>query len=171
MKRLLLLRHAKSSWAAPGTDDHERPLNKRGEKSAERIGAWLREHRVTPGLVLCSTARRTRQTLDGLMPFHGATPPIELLPSLYLAGPPTILQAIREASDQATSILVIGHNPGFEQIASALARAGEPEAMARLAVKYPTGALADIRFTGNRWKAVAPGQGRLMAFVRPRDLD
>jgi len=171
MKRLLLLRHAKSSWAEPGTDDHERPLNKRSEKAAKRIGDWLRQHRVTPGLVLCSTARRTRQTLDALMPFAGAAPPVEMLPSLYLAGPPSILQAIRQAPDSAASVLVIGHNPGFEQLAHALAQAGEPEALERLALKYPTCALADIRFAAGKWKAVMPGQGKLAAFVRPRDLD
>lgn len=171
MKQLLLLRHAKSSWGDPGVDDHERALNRRGEKSADRMGAWLRAQRIAPDLVLCSTSRRTRQTLDALMPFHGATPPVELLPSLYLAGAPGILDRIRAAPDSVKCLLVIGHNPGFEQLAQSLAAEGEPDGLAKLAEKYPTGALADFRFTGTRWKTVGPGQGRLAAFIRPRDLD
>jgi phosphohistidine phosphatase len=171
MKRLLLLRHAKSSWGDPGVDDHERTLNRRGEKSADQIGQWLRSHHIAPDLVLCSTSRRTRQTLDALMPFDGATPTVELLPSLYLAGALAILDRIRAASDSVKCLLVIGHNPGFEQLAQSLAAEGEAEALARLAEKYPTGALADIRFGAARWKTISPGQGRLAAFIRPRDLD
>ena len=171
MKQLLLLRHAKSSWGDPGVDDHERPLNRRGENSADRMGAWLRTQRIAPELVLCSTSRRTRQTLDALMPFHGATPTVELLPALYLAGAPGILERVRAVPDSVTCLMMIGHNPGFEQLAQSLAAEGDSEALARLADKYPTGALADIRFTATRWKAVGPGQGRLAAFIRPRDLD
>jgi phosphohistidine phosphatase len=171
MKRLLLLRHAKSSWGDPGTDDHERPLNRRGEKSADRMGAWLRAQRIAPDLVLCSTSRRTRQTLDALMPFHGETPPVELLPALYLAGAPGILERVRAVADSVKCLMVIGHNPGFEQLAQSLAAEGEAEALAKLTEKYPTGALADLRFTVTRWKAVGPGQGGLAAFIRPRDLD
>jgi len=170
MKRLLLLRHAKSSWGEPGVDDHERPLNRRGETSARAMGAWLRKARIAPDLVLCSTSRRTRQTLDLLMPFHAATPTVELLPSLYLAGALTILDLIRGASDQVGCPMVVGHNPGFERLAQSLAAAGDAAALALLAEKYPTGALADIAFTAARWKAVGPGQGRLAAFIRPRDL-
>jgi phosphohistidine phosphatase len=171
MKRLLLLRHAKSSWDGPAGEDHERPLNRRGEKAAERIGAWLRERRITPDLVLCSTAKRTRQTLDGLMPFAGATPAVELLPSLYLAAPPAILERIRKVPDENDSVMVIGHNPGFEQLATLLAGDGEAVALAQLAKKFPTGTLADLRFDIKQWREVTPNEGRLAAFVRPRDLD
>jgi phosphohistidine phosphatase len=171
MKRLLLLRHAKSSRDDPALDDHERPLNKRGEKSARLIGDWLRERKIAPDLVLCSTAKRTRQTLDGLMPFAGTTPKVELLPGLYLAGAPAILQRLRKLGDDIACVMAIGHNPGFEQLAAGLAGDGEPNAMALLAMKYPTGALADLHFTVIKWSQIAVGEGRLAAFIRPRDLD
>jgi phosphohistidine phosphatase len=171
MKRLLLLRHAKSSRDDPTIDDHERPLNKRGEKSARAIGDWLRERKLTPDLVLCSTAKRTRQTLDGLMPFAGTTPQVELLPGLYLAGATAILQRVRKVAEDMGCVMAIGHNPGFEQLASSLAGEGDADALAALAMKYPTGALADFHFTVKKWSQIAPGSGRLAAFIRPRDLD
>ena len=171
MKRLLLLRHAKSSWEGPAGEDHERPLNRRGEKAAERVGAWLREHRITPDLVLCSSAKRTRQTLDALMPFAGATPAVELLPSLYLAGAPAILERIRKVADDNDALMVVGHNPGFEQLARQLAGGGDDGFMTHLATKFPAGAIADLRFNVKQWREVAPGEGRLAEFVRPRDLD
>lgn len=171
MKRLLLLRHAKSSLGEAGQQDHERTLNKRGERSAQRVGDWLRQRQITPDLVLCSTARRTRQTLDGIMPFAGATPSVELLPALYLAGAPTILERVRGAPDTATCMMVIGHNPGFEVLAGLLVDQGDATALLHLSEKFPTGALADIHFPADRWKAVGPHLGRLEAFIRPRDLD
>jgi len=171
MKRLLLLRHAKAVLGEDGQQDHERALNKRGERSARLIGEWLRQRGITPDLVLCSTARRTRQTLDGIMPFAGTMPSIELLPALYLAGASTILERIRGVPDSAACVMAIGHNPGFELLAGLLVGQGDPKALLQLGEKYPTGALSDIQFPADRWRSVGPRLGRLEAFIRPRDLD
>ena len=171
MKRLLLLRHAKSSWSQPDVDDHERPLNKRGEKAAKRIGRWLREEGVTPDLVLCSTARRTRQTLDLLLPFAGRPPTVEMAPGFYMAAAPSLLERLQAVAAGIGCVLAIGHNPGFEQLARLLVGKGDKAVLAQLAAKYPTGALADIRFDAPRWRTIGPRQGELAAFIRPKDLE
>jgi phosphohistidine phosphatase len=151
MKRLYLLRHAKSSWDDESLADHDRPLSSRGRDAADAIGRYLREHEIAPELVLCSSAARTRETLariglDG-----------EIDRDLYGASASALLARVRALPPSVGSVLLIGHNPGMHDLSLALT--GEP------ADKYPTGALAAIEL--GDWRA---GSGRMIAFVRPREL-
>src|SRR5690242_6514131 len=116
MRRLLLLRHAKSSWSDPGASDHERPLNRRGQEAAPRIGAYLARHRLIPDAVLCSTARRTRETWELVAAEAPAAPPPRFTEQLYDATPRTLLDVFRRADPAAESLLVVGHNPGLQEV-------------------------------------------------------
>jgi phosphohistidine phosphatase len=163
-RRLYLLRHAKSSWEDQRLADHDRPLAPRGERAATAIGRHLREQRIEPELVLCSTARRARETLEriGL-----AERPVRIERELYGADPATLLGRLQEIPAAVGSVMVIGHNPGLEQLALALARPGG--AVRELVVKFPTGALATLVFRSG-WNALDRGTADLIGFVRPRDL-
>src|SRR5258708_3490962 len=121
MKELLLLRHAKSSWAEPGRDDFERPLNRRGRRPAAQMGSWLTEQGLQPKLVLCSAARRTRETLDLLHDALGTRVPLHIEPGLYLADAPALLARVQHVDAAVPSVLVIAHNPGLQELACELA--------------------------------------------------
>jgi len=171
--RLLLLRHAKSDWSKTG-EDHERPLNARGRKTAPRMGAYLKDKGYFPKLVLCSTARRTRETLDLVRPYLEPEPKIRFSRSLYLAEWPALLGALRDVPRTCPTVLLVGHNPGLEQLAAALAREpetrDEQERMDRMAEKFSTCALAAFDFEARDWRSVGPGAGALVDYVRPKDL-
>jgi phosphohistidine phosphatase len=171
MKTLLLLRHAKSSWKDADLADHDRPLNARGRSAAPRMGGWLRENGLQPDRVLCSTARRAVETWSRLAPELGSDVALLLEPALYMAEPLALVETVRAQGADATRLLVIGHNPGLEAAARMLAGTGPARDLARMADRFPTAALAVVTFDGSDWSAVAPGQGRLHRFIRPRDLD
>ena len=171
VKMVLLLRHAKSAWGQPGLDDHERPLNRRGERAAEAMADHIVRNAPRPDLILCSTAVRTRQTLAPLV--HRLTvpaPPIALERALYLASDDTLLERLRVLSEEIGTVLLIGHNEGIGELAEALAGHGAPAALASLQAKFPTGALAVLRAPDRPWRELAPGAAELLSFVRPRDL-
>jgi phosphohistidine phosphatase len=167
-RRLYLLRHAKSSWKDEGLADHDRPLARRGRRASKAIGRHLREQGVEPELVLCSTARRARETLEGLAPSFGRVA-IRLEPELYGAGPDELLARLHEIAPPIRSAMVIGHNPGLEQLALLLARRGST--VRELETKFPTGALATLAFRGHGWAALDRGTAELLEFIRPRDLE
>jgi phosphohistidine phosphatase len=171
--RLLLLRHAKSDWSGQA-DDHDRPLSARGRKAVPRIGLFMHRKDYEPALILCSTSSRTRETLDLLLPHIGAAAKIEYDRAFYLAEWPKLLGQIRAVSGDASPLLLIGHNPGIEQLAFALARQPQNEderkRVERLAEKFPTGALAVMDFELPDWSEVKPGTGKLVDYVRPKDL-
>ena len=173
MRRLLLLRHGKAEAAA--SDDTERALIARGEKDSARMGRFLRDDVYIPDMILCSTSTRTRQTLDHLLPELGASPRIEYSDALYLAEPETILALIRRVSDKIGALMIVGHNPGLEQCALALAAVPLEKKLRKrygtMEEKFPTCALAVIDFDVQRWSDVMPGSGDLDAFVRPKDLE
>lgn len=171
MPTLLLLRHAKSSWADPALDDHDRPLADRGREAARRIGDWMRAQQLQPDLVLCSTAARARETFDLLGPRLGTPPPLRTLRSLYLAEPERLLQIVRRTPADAGRLMLIGHNPGLQRFARHLAGHGRPRDLRRMARKFPTAALAVIAFAGADWPDVAPGAGTLEALVRSKQLE
>ena len=171
MKTLLLLRHAKSAWGQPGVDDHERPLNRRGERAAEAMAEHIVHNAPRPDLILCSTAVRTRQTLAPLVHrLANPAPPIALEKGLYLATEGELLVRLRAVTEGVGTVLLIGHNEGIGELASALAGDGEPNTLARLREKFPTGALATLRLGEAPWHDLAPGDAELLAFVRPRDI-
>jgi phosphohistidine phosphatase len=160
-KRLLLLRHAKSSWDDPALDDHDRPLAARGRKAAKLIGAYLRAEHVQICLVLCSSARRARETLDLI----AAPGEIQIERELYDASADQLLERLRRVPDEVAAVMLIGHNPAIQDLAVSLV-AGVSELATR---KFPTGALATLTLTGP-WRALEPRHAQLAAFVRPREL-
>jgi phosphohistidine phosphatase len=162
MKELLLLRHAKSSRDEPDLDDHERPLNERGERDAPRMGRWLRHQRILPDRIVSSTAVRARATAQKLAAACGYAGEIGLTPRLYLAEPDECLAVLREIPDRDGSVLLVGHNPCFEDLVERLV--GRPERM-------PTAALARIALPLGRWQdATLAVRGELLALWRPKEL-
>lgn len=161
VKRVWLLRHAKSSWDEPGLADHDRPLAPRGRKAARRIAAWAANNRVRPELVLCSTALRTRATLELVSGALGA-PPAQIEHVLYHASAEELVERLRAVQAGVGDLLVIGHNPGLHELACMLAPPG-PES-------FPTGALAELRLAIERWQDLRSGCGSLATLVLPRSL-
>ncbi len=173
--RLLLLRHAKSDWTNGGAiDDHARGLAPRGRKAAAAMARYLRTSGLEPDIVLCSTSVRTRETLKLIRPAFRNNPRIRFLRSLYLAEWKGLLTAIRKTPVGTGTVLLVGHNPGMEELALALARPPRTEDgrrhVRRLRKKFPTAALAVLDFDGTAWAGILPQRGRLSAFVRPKDL-
>lgn len=169
MLRLLLIRHAKAVPGEPAADDFERPLAARGHRDAKRLGEYLAEQNLQPTLVLCSAARRTRETLAGLLSGIAANCDARLLRSLYEEEWPAYLTALAEVEPEAGIVALIGHNPTVHELALTLA--GEVTAGCEtVRQRFPTGAMAAIEFPVATWRDLKPGSGRLTAFVQPRDL-
>jgi phosphohistidine phosphatase len=164
-KRLVLVRHAKSSWADAELADHDRPLNARGRAAAAVVGDHLRRADVRPDLVLCSSATRARQTLDRLQ--LAPETPVLIEDQLYGATAGELLARIHAVPDTVESLALIAHNPGIEDLARMLASTGSALAAAE---KFPTGAVAEFRIPIERWRDLAPGLARLQTWVVPRDL-
>ena len=164
VKRLHILRHAKSSWDDPDLADHERPLAPRGERAAVLIAEHVRRQGIVPELVLCSTALRARQTLAALLPVVAGDVEIRLEEALYGAGVEAVLGRLRAVDDVVGSVLVVGHNPMLHELALALT-AGEEELE-----RFPTGALASLTFATS-WADLAEGGAELDAIVLPSQLD
>jgi len=171
MLRLLLLRHAKSSWDDPGLGDHDRPLAARGRRAATAVGRHMAAHGLVPERVLCSGARRARDTLALVLPAMADSPEPRTRDVIYAGDAWAILDLIRGEGGAASPLLVVGHNPALQELALGLIvpEAAKP-ADDDLAAKFPTGALAVIDFAIAAWGALDWGTGRLAAFVRPRDL-
>lgn len=171
MRRLLLLRHAKAEQA--GKDDQARKLTEQGRKDAARIGAWLRKHYAID-LVLCSPAARTRETWQLVAEEIGGGLDAKFPKSLYLAPAAAMLSIMQGAAGEAHTVLIVGHNPGTEELAAALARVPQSKDELRwretMAEKFPTAALAVIEFHIDRWRDVTPHAGALAVFLRPKDL-
>jgi phosphohistidine phosphatase len=168
VKRVYLLRHAKSSWKDPDLADRERPLAPRGRRAAKAIAAYLSAHRIAPALVLCSPARRARQTLEHVAPGLGDAPEVRIEPGLYDDSERELLARLQEVPEDVPSVMLIGHNPAIERLALNLAAGGAQ--LADLAHKYPTGALATLEFRGS-WRELEPEGARLAGFIKPRDLE
>jgi phosphohistidine phosphatase len=166
VKRLLLIRHAKSSWDDPALSDHERPLAPRGTRAAERLRAHLEGSDLRPDLVLSSSSRRTRETLELLAPaFGNAERSIE--DGLYGADGTELLERLRGVPDDVSTVALIGHNPGIEDLVLELAEEGTD--LDRIREKFPTGALAVLGIDAP-WRDLATGSARLLSFVSPREL-
>ena len=168
---LALLRHAKSSWADPSKDDFSRELAPRGIAAAHGMGNRIGRYGPLPDLVLCSSAVRTRATLDLILPYLAASPPaLTFEDDLYLASARDLLGRVRSLSSRWPRVMVIGHNPGFHDFAQDLSGTGDAALRANLARKYPTAALAVLSFDADRWSTIEPAQGHLSAFVTPSSL-
>ena len=171
MRRLMLLRHAKSDWTAPGARDHERPLSARGREAAPKMGAYMARHALVPDLILASTAARVGETLKHVVPAFARAPKIVEDGRLYEAEADELLAVIKETPQAVHSLLLVGHNPGLAELASLLMASGDVETRQRLIEKFPTAALAVIDFALDDWGKLHPKAGRLDRFVVPRALD
>jgi phosphohistidine phosphatase len=168
MLTLSLFRHAKSSWADPSLEDSDRPLAPRGLKAAPMMGAFMAEQ-PHPDLVLCSPARRTRDTLALVADLIGK--PRTFFPaSLYLATPETLLASIGAAKEPVRHLMLVGHNPGLHVLATALIGPDESAAAKSLSAKFPTAGLAVITFQVETWRDIVPGAGQLSLFMTPKRL-
>jgi phosphohistidine phosphatase len=171
MKRLAILRHAKSSWDDPALDDFKRPLNDRGWKAARRLGRELTQRGMKFDLVLSSTAARTRETIDGVQQHYAFNAPITFEQQLYGASAETLLAMVRGLSEAVTMPLIVGHNPGLERLIGELTHDDSRGLRERLAGKFPTGALAMIELPAKRWAEVDPGSGEIVELILPKELD
>ncbi|MBS0470874.1 MAG: histidine phosphatase family protein [Proteobacteria bacterium] len=174
MKRLLLLRHAKTEPGGADLEDHNRALLPRGREDAPKLGRYIRDNGFVPDFILSSTARRTVETVDLVADALGGNSPVDFLERLYLAEPEAILDVVRDVADTFGTLLVVGHNPGLERLASGLAREPvkrrERDRFDLIEEKFPTAALAVLDFDVDHWRDILPGEGKLKDFVRPRDL-
>jgi phosphohistidine phosphatase len=171
MRRLLLLRHAKAERSQPGGRDHDRILAKRGRNDAVAVGGYLVRHKLVPDQALVSTSARTRETWD-LVATAFTRPPKPVFDGrIYEASPEAILNSIRETGTAGSTLLVVGHNPGMQQLAAMLIASGDVEARQRLLEDFPTSALALISFAAKSWDDLHPMGGRLEHFVTPQTLE
>lgn len=171
MMRLLLLRHAKSSWDVAGQADFDRALATRGRRAATMIGEHLSAHRLIPDRILCSAARRTRETLIGVLPMIATDVDIRITRDLYEVGPEVYLDTIAALGGGARTLLLIGHNPAVQETALELIGSGNPALIEEIAGKFPTAGLAVVDFDIHKWSELRPKTGRVVAFFRPRELE
>jgi phosphohistidine phosphatase len=169
MLTLYLFRHAKSAWDDPSLSDFDRPLAPRGERTAPAMAAYMKAQGLQPDLVLCSTARRTRDTW-ALMAGTLGQPRTTYLKEIYEAEPPALAAAIRRAPADARRLMLIGHSPGLEDLALDLIASGDRAGRKAIAEKFPTAALAVIDLDIESWRDLAPATGRLTLFMTPKRL-
>jgi phosphohistidine phosphatase len=160
-RQLFLLRHAKSSWDETSLADHDRPLAPRGRKAAKRIGTYVRRHEIRVALVLCSSARRARETLDLVAP----SGEVRIERELYGATAADLLERLRRVPDHVNAVMLIGHEPAMRELAIGLVGGGSELSDG----KFPTAAMATLTFAGS-WSTLAPDHAELAAFVRPREF-
>jgi phosphohistidine phosphatase len=165
---LFLLRHAKSSWDDPAVDDHDRPLAPRGRRAATKIAEYATKRAIRPDLILCSSAMRARQTLERIAPSLGRDAEIHIERSLYGANEDRLLERLHVLSDEVESVMLIGHNPGVQDLALLLAREGPLRTL--VADKFPTAGLATLAFGRVVWKDLDMESGEVVDFVVPRGL-
>ena len=171
MLTLTLFRHAKSSWDDETFDDFERPLAQRGLEAAPRMGRALAELGPTVDVVLCSTARRTRETLNlVLQELAPDQPLVQFDEALYHGLPEILFERILKYAGSARHILLVGHNPGLEILAVRLTNDGDSEELRAMAHKFPTAAFAQLNFDVDAWSDLQAGSGHLTAFRTPRTL-
>ena len=168
MKFLYVLRHAKSDQGDESLRDFDRPLNDRGRKAAWAIGRELLDRGIEPDLVLSSPAVRARQTIEGVQEGFGQDLDAIDVRRLYLADAETLIDLVRSTPSGTSRLMIVGHNPGLQQLVLALSADGALREEA--AEKFPTAALAEIRFDMEAWTDVAPGTGELTSLLKPREL-
>ncbi|MCX2971287.1 histidine phosphatase family protein [Streptomyces sp. TRM70308] len=164
-RRMVLLRHAKADW--PDVPDHERPLADRGRKDAPAAGGWLAAQEIHPELALCSTAARTRETWKLVVPQLPRRPRTVYEERVYDASPGELISVVTEVDDDVRDLILIGHNPGMQNLAEILTGSADEEAARRMAERgFPTSAMAVLTVNGT-WKSVEPGAGHLTHFWAP----
>src|SRR6476659_7528140 len=167
-RTVILLRHGKSSWSDSTLADIDRPLAPRGERASRRIAKYIRRKRIRPALVLCSPSLRTRQTLEAIEPSLGKGCSVEFVPQLYAASERELLERLHALPESVSSVMLIGHNPGLQNLALVLASRGTD--LPQLEAKFPTGVLATLVVHSESWAALSPGDAELVDYVVPRQL-
>lgn len=170
MKTVILMRHGKSSWKDKSLDDHDRPLNNRGRKAVPLMARWLAERDLQPEVVLCSSSRRTRETLDGMQAATPALPAPHISGRLYEAGPTALLEELKALPDSCGVVLVIGHQPGLGELLRLLAARVRTPELNRAFEKFPTAAVAILRAKLGGWAELGPEKAELVSFAAPREL-
>lgn len=172
VKKLTLLRHAKSGWDDPVARDFDRPLNERGQRAAHRIGRYLRDHDMHFDHVVASPAVRCVETIEHLAEGIGETIAPTWDKRIYLASAVSLLDVVQDADDRYDNLLLVGHNPGLEDLVLMLVPdSPDDEARDQVEEKFPTASIAEISFPVEHWDDVRANGGLLSRFVRPRDLD
>jgi len=161
MKTLYLLRHAKSSWDDPSLKDFDRPLNKRGLKAAPKMGAYMLKEKIRPDLVLSSPALRAKQTTTMVCEAAGLSSLINFDERIYEAGVQRLFEIVAGFDDASNTAMMVGHNPGFEELLAALTNESHP---------MPTAALACIKVKVEKWSEVTGGVGKLVWLIRVKEL-
>ncbi|MFQ3558222.1 histidine phosphatase family protein [Streptomyces gramineus] len=167
LRRLVVLRHAKSAWPE-GVPDRLRPLAARGRRDAPAAGRALADSDCLPDLVVCSTAVRTRQTWELVSGQWGTPPPVRLDGRVYAAGVPELLEVVREVPSEVETLLLVGHNPGLEELVLELAGDGLDDALEQVRKKFPTSAIAILAWHGRAWTALEPGVALLTEVIVAR---
>jgi len=171
-RRLILLRHAKSAWP-DGVPDHDRPLAPRGRRDAPAAGRWLRKSDYVPDRVLCSTAKRARETWRLAEEKLGAHPATALEDRLYGASSADLLALARQTSADVRTLLIVGHDPAMQELTLELASdrpsGAEAEALGRVQMRFPTAAIAVLSIP-DAWPELSPGQAELTHFAIPSDF-
>ena len=170
MKRLAILRHARASSAAPGMGDLDRPLNEAGRMEARLVGRELDRRRVRFDLVLASPAVRVRETVAGLRQGSGSDCDLRFEPRIYEASAGRLLELVRELPDPAASVLLVGHNPGLQELLLDLTDRDGRGLRDRVREAYPTAALALVELATGRWPEVRPGGARIAELILPNEL-
>ena len=170
MLTLSLLRHAKSSWKNPTLPDRERPLAARGITDAPLMGRAITERGIDPELVLCSSARRTVDTLSLVLPEMKVEPSVVYEDALYHASAAEMLHRLRDVQPGANRVMMVGHNPDIQRLALDLIGSGPKHMRNHLMEKYPTAGLVVINFTAGLWSSVDINSGALNQFLVPREL-
>jgi len=171
MKRLAVLRHAKSSWKERELDDFERPLNGRGQRAARRMGREMSERAMHFDFILASPAVRVRETINGVTQEHELGAPIRFERRIYMARVAELLELVGTIPDDAENALLVGHNTSAERLVIKLAKDDERGLRKRVEEKFPTAALAVIELPIERWDALQPECGRLVELIYPADLE
>jgi phosphohistidine phosphatase len=171
MRRLLLFRHSKAERPELGAEDRARPLMERGRRDAARIGAFMAAHALKPDRVLVSPATRTQETWKAVSAAFKPAPAATLVEKLYDASPHTILAVIKDAPASAHMLMIVGHNPGLQEVGLMLIASGDIDARERLHEKLPTSGLVIVDFAFDDWGKLHPQSGRLERFVSPKTLD
>jgi len=169
MKTLALLRHGKSSWADPALRDFDRPLKRRGRVASTLMGKHLRRRGITFDVAIASPARRVVETMAHLETGLGKPLRVHFVEDIYDASSEVLLEILRTVEDTAERVLLVGHNPGLQALALCLAADSDPLRPV-IAEHYPTAALALIEPPATRWSNLQPGSGRVLDFLRPRDI-
>jgi phosphohistidine phosphatase len=167
MRRLYLLRHAKSSWELAGQLDYERGLTERGADDLVLISQLIRDHEIAPDFIFCSGARRARDTLKGVAKAMPSDAQVEYTDAIYQASARDLLMVLRGVPAKYNSVLLVGHNPAIHNLSVEIAR--ESEELVRLAAKFPTAALAEFQLDC-AWADVGADSAELMRFTRPKQL-